>query len=644
MSKVTAQEVQGSLFEEDYLIRTLGSIAQQADVALTELVANAWDAGASEVKIHIPLEKGKLLTIEDDGSGMTLEQFKRRWMTLAYDRIRHQGDKAEFPPERDTWRRWAYGRNGVGRHGLLCFADRYEVDTWKNGAGGQFHISTQSGSNPFVLLQEKAITSPGHGTHLKATIQRHLPDPDKIREVLSARFLHDPKFTVYVNGKTVPLADHPGLIDQTPIVISDSIKLEAMFIDSSKAARTIQRQGIAFWVGGRLVGEPSWALGNRLTADGRTNFARRYTVVIKTDDLFDQIQPDWSGFKKTDTMEKVFAAVDEHVRSILVKVSTERIQDTKEAVYAEHTQEIKDLRPLARLEVKQFVDEITSRNPTVQQEVLSLAVKAVINIEQARNGASLLKKLSELSEEDIDGLNRLLNEWDVRDALTVLDEIDRRISIIEAIKRLSKDEKVDELKTLHPLITESRWLFGPEYDTPEYASNVSLVNAVEKVFGQKLEKQAFINPRKRPDLVVLHDASLGATAVEAFNDDTGLSHLQHVMIIELKRGQMTIGRDEMTQATNYVEDLLGCGLLDGPPTIKAYVVGHALDDKTSHKRIIDQNGFVYAATYGQLVRTAERRLFKLREKLADRYDDLPDDLLVRRTFGEGVQPILLSDK
>lgn len=634
--------VQGSLFEDDYLIRTLGSIAQQADVALTELVANAWDAGASEVKLQIPLEKGQLLTVEDDGSGMSAIEFKKRWMTLSYDRLKHQGNKADFPPERLSWNRWAYGRNGVGRHGLLCFEDAYQVETWKNGEGIRFYISTQSGENPFVLLKEEIISHQGHGTRLVTTVKRHLPDADRIRDVLSARFLHDPKFTVFVNGKSVPLSDHPGLIDQTFIEISDSVKLEAMFIDSSKAARTIQRQGIAFWIGGRMVGEPSWVLGNRLSADGRTHFAKRYTVVIKSDDLFDQVLPDWSGFKKNETMDTIYTAVDDYVRSILVKVSTDRIQETKDAVYSEYTQELKTLKPLARHDIKQFVDEVTTRNPTVQQEILSIAVKAVINIEQARTGESLLKKLSELSEEDIDGLNRLLDEWDVRDALTVLDEIDRRISVIEAIKRLSKDEKVDELKTLHPLITESRWLFGPEYDTPEYSSNISLVNAVERVFGKRIEKQAFINPRKRPDLVVLHDASLGATAVEIFNDDTGLYQLQQVMIIELKRGKMTIGRAEMTQATNYVEDLLNCGLLDGIPIIKAYVVGHSLDDKTSHSRKIDQNGFVNAATYGQLVRTAEKRLFKLREKLADRYDELPDDLLMKKNNQE-IQPLLLPE-
>jgi hypothetical protein len=47
----------GSLFEEDYLLRTLGAIAHVPDIALTELVANAWDAGASFVDITIPKEK-----------------------------------------------------------------------------------------------------------------------------------------------------------------------------------------------------------------------------------------------------------------------------------------------------------------------------------------------------------------------------------------------------------------------------------------------------------------------------------------------------------------------------------------------------------------------------------------------------------
>jgi len=61
----------GLLFEDDYLIRNLGQIAHDPEVALAELVANAWDAGASLVDITIPKALHSSLVVEDDGHGMS---------------------------------------------------------------------------------------------------------------------------------------------------------------------------------------------------------------------------------------------------------------------------------------------------------------------------------------------------------------------------------------------------------------------------------------------------------------------------------------------------------------------------------------------------------------------------------------------
>ena len=40
-----------------------------------------------------------LIEIEDDGIGMTDQEFRERWMTLNYDRQRRQGIYVEFPPD-----------------------------------------------------------------------------------------------------------------------------------------------------------------------------------------------------------------------------------------------------------------------------------------------------------------------------------------------------------------------------------------------------------------------------------------------------------------------------------------------------------------------------------------------------------------
>ncbi|WP_454046820.1 ATP-binding protein [Chryseobacterium sp. Marseille-Q8038] len=59
-------------------MRTLGNLGSQPDIALTELVANAWDAGATEESMFcLPDEYGQPLIIKDNGTGLTADEFKR---------------------------------------------------------------------------------------------------------------------------------------------------------------------------------------------------------------------------------------------------------------------------------------------------------------------------------------------------------------------------------------------------------------------------------------------------------------------------------------------------------------------------------------------------------------------------------------
>ena len=632
---------QQTLFEDDYLVRSLGAIATSPDTALTELVANAWDAGAGRVDLVIPEEVGEPLVVQDDGCGMTRKQFYERWMKLGYNRVKHQGTRAEFPPDRKGQRRAAYGRNGIGRHGLLCFGDEYTVVTVREGKRSTFLVGTTAGADPFRVRSEhseKGVN--GHGTTLSVVIGRHLPSPDRIRDVLSARFLHDPAFTVTVNGQSVPLAEHAGLIEQKTLDVGDGATATAYFVDTTKAARTMKQQGIAFWIGKRLVGAPSWTLGTRAVIDGRTTLAKRYTVVIESDDFFDDVLSDWSGFKMNDRVAALFERVHAYVTSVFQRLSRDRAQETKETVLREHRTEIELLTPLAQLEVAEFVEEMAEHSYVGPQDTFSLAVQAVINLEKSKSGAALLEKLSKLSEDDVEALDKLLGEWSARDALTVLGEIDRRLAIVEALEKLSGDPKVDELRTLHPLVTQARWLFGPEYESAEYASNMSLRKAVEKVFEERVDRDAFINYRKRPDLLVLADATLSATAVDELDPDSGLSTMRDVLLIELKRGGFEVDRKEMDQATGYVEDILGCGLMDGQPKINAFVVGHKMKKGIQPVRKVGDKidlGIVRVCTYGQLVRTAEQRLFRLRDRLKERYESLSGPEALSKILGEPKQ-------
>jgi len=645
MTNKKAKPLQKSLFEEDYLLRTLGTIARVPDIALTELVANAWDAGASKVEIQLPDNSGEEVVIVDDGSGMTEDQFVRRWMTLGYNRVRHQGLSAEFPPERTEWRRPAYGRNGVGRHGLLCFSDSYLVETHRNGVCNRFIVEATSGQNPFIIRSHETDKTNLHGTRLSTIVHRHLPSTDRIRQVLAARFLHDPRFTVYVNGKSVPLSEHTGLIDQRTLEISGNISAEAFFIDSATAARTTEYQGIAFWVGGRLVGEPSWQVGSKVLLDGRTQIAKRHTAVVRLDDLFDEVEQDWTGFRKSDLVNVLFEKVTIYVEEMLLRVSKERIQETKETAIAQNKTDYESLRPIGKLEVNEFVEKLVEQQPLISPGIVAAAVQAIINLEKSRSGASLLEKLSRLHEEDIGALDRLLGEWTVRDAMTVLDELDQRINVIEAISRLHDDPNVDELHTLHPLVTQARWLFGPEFDSPEYTANKTLSTAMMQLFGETVQNDEFLNPRKRPDILILEDATISGVATEQFEDAGGLVGLRDILLIELKKGRATINRDNVNQTAGYVEDLLNSGHLDGNPYIKAFVVGYKRSEKVESVRRLGEQpekARIQVTTFSQLVRTAEKRLFGLRERLENRYTELTGETLYNRLTSQSGQLPLIS--
>jgi hypothetical protein len=628
----------GSLFEDDYLLRTLGRIAHEPEVALTELVANAWDAGASLVDITIPPVRDGLLVVEDDGHGMTAADFKRRWMVLSYDRVKHQSQNVEFPPERAGWLRRAYGRNGVGRHGMLCFADTYEVDSWRDGKGARFAVSTASQETPFQIDSETAFLKMGHGTKLSVQVKRHLADPDRIRDLLSARFVHDPQFVVRVNGRSIGLPEHIGLIEQMRLDLSDGRTVDAFVVDSTKAAKSTLYQGVAFWVNGRLVGSPTWIVGSIAIIDGRARFAKRYSIVVQGgDEWIQDIEPDWSRFKNVPSVAALNEAVCRYAATVFENLSSTLVDESSEEALVKNREQFRELSTLGRIEVTSFTQELVRRHPTIASETLAAAVQAVINLEKSRSGASLLEKLTKLKESDVEGLDRLLGQWSVRDALSVLDEIDHRLAVIVAIEKLCGDPNTDELHSLHPLVTQARWLFGPEFDSHEYASNVTLQTASAKIFGTKVVASAFLNAKQRPDIVTLADATCSIVGTESFDlQNQHLTRIQDVLIIELKKGKSVIGRDEINQADGYVQDFLGSGAMDGTPILRAFVVGYEIAPKTIREKEIKEDGVVrgkiLATTYGQLTRTANQRLFRLRDKIPARYEEVSGAEMMARVM------------
>ncbi len=108
--------------------------------------------------------------------------------------------------------------------------------------------------------------------------------------------------------------------------------------------------------------------------------------------------------------------------------------------------------------------------------------------------------------------------------------------------------------------------------------------------------------------------------------------------LELKKGGYEIGKDEMSQANEYVETLSFSGSFTNKTEINAFVVGSKVYSKMSSERKLDEiNSKVIACTYDQLVATAKRRLFKLKDYLADRYEKTSTENIVTKVLSEPKQ-------
>ncbi len=633
-------------FEEDYIFRNNRSITSSPDIALTELVANAWDAGASTVDITIPIEDESHISITDDGCGMSEDEFMERWMTLNYNRAKHQGKEVTFPPDMqiENKKRIAYGRNGVGRHGMLCFSDRYSVETWRDGIGMRFVIGVTSGDEPFSIVSKEQIKKDGHGTTISAYVSRNNPDIDSIKDILSARFIYDPQFVLRVNGEELTLSSSDDDVQNIEVVTEDKVKLSISIVDSTKTAHISRRHGVAFWVGGRLVGNPSWSYRKWQFLDARYRIAKRYTIIVQTEDIIDDVLPDWTGFYDTAKMDNVYSEVNKVITKLVSDVMEEQVTDLKREVIDEKRRDLEGLSISEKREISSFMDMVTKENPMVATEFLQTSVEALMHIQQAKKGTELLSQLSAMSPEELDSLADLLKAWDINDVINVIDEIDRRILVVEAISRVYENKNTDELHTLHPLVLNAKWLFGAEFDSPMFVSNRALNTVVKSLFKEsEYDLEAIANPRKRPDIVCLNGSTLRTVCTERRDIEAGeIMKPDQILIIELKRGGFEIGAAEVAQAENYVRQIKKSGVLHKESFIHAFVVGAKIGDIDAHRE--PTSGVIDVVTYGALVDTAKIKLFGLKDKLEEHYNSIGDESLVERALKEPVQMSLADYK
>ena len=626
----------GVTFGATFLADHAGQLMQDGRLALTELVANAYDAGASSVRITWPSETGEEFSIEDDGTGMTAEEFSARWRTLGYNRQIEQGKFAEFPPNKKQHKksRVAFGQSGKGRHGAFCFASSYHIETWKDGWSLAVEVKlTNGGREPFEFSEPITKKQPGHGTRITAVIQRNRVDAQSLATAIGSKFLVDPEFSIIFNGSALALLDL-DTVNSARLVIEGLGEIEITEINPQASDRTTNLRGLTWWVQRRMVGSPSWdGLENAgAILDGRSSVAKRLSYVIKADLLKPHVKADWTGFHATEESNKVMKLAREHViRRLEVHLAEGRATRKREALN-ETAVAIQDLAPLSRRVVGEFTEAVLSKCPSISQGDLTKAVAVFANMEKARTKYDLLAEIATCSPADIDKWAAIFKRWTASDAEHVLGELEWRLKLIDKLEQLLKRERADELHDLQPLFEHGLWIFGPEYESLHFRSNRSLVTIVRELFRGDATGISQI----RPDFVALPDRSIGVYNTDSFDADGEVAGITKVLIVELKHGGATLTRKEVAQPEDYVAALRSANVVQPSTRFDAFVLGSKLAPDGVGERKLEEpmNVVIRPMTYERLLKRAHARTFNLLEKVRRSFPEAKPDADVEAAVNE----------
>ena len=106
---------------ESRVLRELGErLVKQPEVALLELVKNAYDADATVCAIRH--EPSKRIVVEDDGHGMTLDEFKNGWMRIGTSSKASASNSRQF-------RRIITGEKGIGRFAVRFLGKSLDLES-----------------------------------------------------------------------------------------------------------------------------------------------------------------------------------------------------------------------------------------------------------------------------------------------------------------------------------------------------------------------------------------------------------------------------------------------------------------------------------------------------------------------------------
>ena len=551
---------------------------------LSEVVANSWDADATNVDIEIETER---ITITDDGHGMTLDDINGKYLKIGYERRDHQ------PVKTVKYDRAVMGRKGIGKLSLFSVADSVKVESLQDRSRNGFIMSTNeiknhiendiSGPYEPTPMPESEMKLDSIGTrivltHLKRRV--NIATPDYVKKRLARRFsiIGNDNFTVRIDGTPVNITDR-DYFDKLQYLWHYGDKSEQYvalcnksdnFENEEKRPGSIQyehkSQDVTYpvrgWIG--TVTTPSVLTDkdvkenlNKIVVMVRgklaqediledireAGFYNKYLIgeihadFLDDDDLLDIATSNRQEIIKDDPR---YISLRDWIKSELshIRVTWDDLRTLQVNEEAQQIPAIKEwlheLPPPKRQQAQAVIDKIAELDIDEFKDRIVIYKHTALAFENLLYKGDL-DQLERISVENIPAFMEILSNFDDFEASLYYQIIQERLRIISKLHSAVEDSAVE--KTIQEILYEHLWLLDPSWDRA--TETTFMEQTVQKEFEELDAKEILTDPELNGRYDIKYKMTAG----------------KHV-IIELKRANRKLDQyDLLRQVEKYGEAL-----------------------------------------------------------------------------------------
>lgn len=489
---------------------------KRREVAIAELVANCWDAGAPLVFIDVPAgDKYDQLTskivIRDTGHGMDHGKVQAAYLVLGRNRRKHDGEEIQaclpldFGKEEkkdgdgagQQKKRRVMGRKGIGKLAGFGLAKKMMVTTWQADTGLEFYLDLDKLKLEDNDSKDVAITwkwiKPRTDLSVSGTIvtleslkHKTAIDVDMLRASLARRFSRT------VRGEMVIKVNDSGLPDPTPPldkrfpekideftteVLSDGNTVKYWYGFAEKPVHEKELRGFSIMVHGKVAQAPPFFFDVEAKASGQ--HATKYVLGEIEADFVDNGCDDESDLVSTDRQEIDWEAEsvaplkkwgDELVRKLLIDCTKFKGEKTEQQVLANPVLKgrVERLDKPAQKQIRSFLRILGARDDD-DGRTNDLA-DALVRAFEFRQFHDVIQDIEEASKDpnQLAKVLQQLHEWKVLESRAILEIIKGRLEILDKFEKMLCNDAPETAsaktpENMHDLLAGNPWLLNPEW-------------------------------------------------------------------------------------------------------------------------------------------------------------------------------------